>query len=272
MNEFSARDPRNIRGYRRLSMGEEGQAMLEFIFTFPYVFLMALAVLQLALMYAAQNVVDYAAFCAARSASVYVGRHQAIPFDSSAPYEIDNGKRYGKIHLAAAFPLTVISPSLTQVGGRLPIVGPGAAFVGQLIGLLPASLQGIIRQVDKFAYAYAATSIIPGEAGISVWTDAGGENWGNATLNYDPLNPIDRGDLYVKVSYIKFLEIPFINYFIAQYWPRVYGYPINRATAAYGDRENNFWPIAGFCRVPNEGAHYNQDEEPNLWLDVWGIF
>jgi hypothetical protein len=57
----------------RLHTQTGGQAMTEFIIVFPVLFLMFLVIIQTALLMTARQVVEYAAFSAARSAIVYDG-------------------------------------------------------------------------------------------------------------------------------------------------------------------------------------------------------
>lgn len=57
----------------RLHAQTSGQAMTEFVIVFPVLFLMFLVIIQTALLMTAKQVVEYAAFSAARSAIVYDG-------------------------------------------------------------------------------------------------------------------------------------------------------------------------------------------------------
>lgn len=64
---------------RKIRQDQAGQAMTEFIIAFPVLLLFILAIIQLALLYNAKQVVTYAAFMAARSTAVYPNqRQQAI--------------------------------------------------------------------------------------------------------------------------------------------------------------------------------------------------
>lgn len=264
------RDPRNAVAARNLRLGEDGQALLEFSITFPWVLLTCLSVLQLSLMYAAQSVVDYAAFCAARSACVYVPRSQVLALpgvnNGKNPNEVDDFTRFGRIHIAAALPLTVISPTATAAGQALPPFAPFFRFASSIISGLPANVQNIVGGVDRFAYAYAAVSLNAYGAGISVSDSPSRDELGTGHTLPQSLFSDDRGDIYVKVTYLKFLEIPFINYALGQVFPRMTNRPINQATRIANDPDVNFYPITGYARVPNEGFDAN---EPNLAVDFW---
>ncbi|NNL41845.1 MAG: pilus assembly protein, partial [Desulfobacterales bacterium] len=53
---------------KNLRKDENGQAMVEFAVVFPVVFLLCLVIMQTFLLLSARQVVNYAAYCAARSA------------------------------------------------------------------------------------------------------------------------------------------------------------------------------------------------------------
>ncbi|MBW2249273.1 MAG: pilus assembly protein [Deltaproteobacteria bacterium] len=55
-----------------LKKDENGQAMVEFVVVFPVVFLLCLVIMQTFLLLSARQVVNYAAYCAARSAIVFL--------------------------------------------------------------------------------------------------------------------------------------------------------------------------------------------------------
>jgi len=56
---------------KKLRKDENGQAMVEFVVVFPVVFLLCLVIMQAFLLLSARQVVNYAAYCAARSAIVF---------------------------------------------------------------------------------------------------------------------------------------------------------------------------------------------------------
>jgi len=55
---------------KELRKNENGQAMVEFVVVFPVVFLLCLVIMQTFLLLTARQVVNYAAYCATRSAIV----------------------------------------------------------------------------------------------------------------------------------------------------------------------------------------------------------
>ena len=64
---------------RRRRLGQDGQAMVEFAITFPILLAVIMAILQLALMYNAKTMCNYAAFVGARSGVVFLPRHDWNP-------------------------------------------------------------------------------------------------------------------------------------------------------------------------------------------------
>ena len=57
-------------GWRRRARDDRGQAIVEYAIVFPLQLMLTLAVIQLAHLFIAKQIVEYAAFCAARSALV----------------------------------------------------------------------------------------------------------------------------------------------------------------------------------------------------------
>ncbi len=57
---------------------ENGQAMTEFVIVFPSLFLLLLVIIQTTLLMTAKQMVEYSAFCAARSAIVYGGNDKKV--------------------------------------------------------------------------------------------------------------------------------------------------------------------------------------------------
>lgn len=264
-----------IQGFRKRRIGEDGQAMLEFAITFPWVMLMVLAIMQFALMYNAKSMVDFAAFSATRCATVFVPRYEWFTFFGFSTYgnagEVDWFKKYLKIHVAAAVPLMPISPGITEVTQGWPGVGPYMALIRAIIESLPGPWYGIADGVDRFVYAYAAVSVNEFwpwfGCGISITQDVDWVNWGTGHTFFEL--PNNRGDICCRVRYYMFLSIPFINHFIAQWGPYLRGEPPNPPTALAGDYDTNFWAIESYCTMPYEGKARDKDDEPSQWLWLW---
>jgi Flp pilus assembly protein TadG len=121
-----------MRILRRLRSDEQGQSLLEFVISFPIVLFLVLAIMQFALMWNAKQVVNYAAFCAARSYIVYGDE--------------------GKASLAAKIAAIPVSSKASGIFSGVSGVN--------LAGVVPSGVVGeIAYAADKFAYSYLATSI-----------------------------------------------------------------------------------------------------------------
>jgi hypothetical protein len=88
---------------------QSGQAMVEFALVFPVLFLLILLIIQTAFVCVAKQMVNYAAFCAARSAMVWCGEE-----DAKSETVLDKAKR------AAYIACIPISPKLSVSGFSLP--------------------------------------------------------------------------------------------------------------------------------------------------------
>jgi len=84
------------RRLRRLSGDTEGSALLETVIVLPVLMLFMMLIMELGLMANAKQLANYAAFCAARTASVYGVSATA------------------KTHMAAAMAMSCISPQVPQ--------------------------------------------------------------------------------------------------------------------------------------------------------------
>lgn len=102
---------------RRLCRDSEGQAMLETVIAFPVLMIFMLVIMELSMLYSAKQLANYAAFCAARTASVY-------GVDSTA-----------KQHLAAAMAMSSIQP--TDAGNAHDILQAfGVSDPDQTVGVI----------------------------------------------------------------------------------------------------------------------------------------
>lgn len=133
---------------RKSSFSEEGQAMVEtLIVLIPVVFLILL-IMQVALMYNAKLITNYAAFCAARAGCVYNA----------------DGK---KMRRAAALALTSISPRITQDLGNvleaavnefgLSDIREGLEKVNDVVRNIPDI--PLIGEIERYISAYIRTNI-----------------------------------------------------------------------------------------------------------------
>lgn len=180
--------------------GESGASAVEFVLVLPALAVLLLMILQIALLVQAKFVVNYAAFCAARSAIV------VIPDDvpGSRPPEprnrLGNPERSEKIeiiHRSAALPLTAISPvpGFSGATGWPVLTNPDP--IADLIKLAPFDVgpRSMMGQVMLRApYAY-----YPENTEVKVINAQGNE--GGDFLDHDWVT--------VKVSYRYYLAVPF---------------------------------------------------------------
>jgi Flp pilus assembly protein TadG len=170
-----------MRILRRLRNDEQGQSLLEFVISFPIVLFLVLAIMQFALMWNAKQVVNYAAFCAARSYIVY---------------GIE-----GKASLAAKIATIPVS---AKASGMLPSVS-GI----NLASLIPSGVIGeVAYAADKFAYSYLATSIRLFDRDGRALSETG-------------VNPERGDDITVEVTHKFRLIFPIINRLIGKTFPEV---------------------------------------------------
>jgi hypothetical protein len=139
--------------WSRLAVDTEGSVLLETVIVLPVLMLFIMAVMELCLMANAKQLANYAAFCAARTASVY-------GVDSTA-----------KTRLAAALALSPISPAtppnasaiLSAYG--LPNVSQAIHTVSRIPGLND-SLQWSARLADAYvrtSQPVCSTGIVSGK-------------------------------------------------------------------------------------------------------------
>ena len=122
--------------------------MIEFVIAFPVLLLFVLAIIQLALLYNAKQVVTYAAFTAARSAAVYPNqRHMAVNSAvlSCVPISASTGQMVKSIiHPGSSGSTGADAKGLetSRVFSDLPEAGGMALQIG-----------------DKYAYSYLFTKV-----------------------------------------------------------------------------------------------------------------
>jgi TadE-like protein len=178
---------------------ESGTSAVEFVLVLPALAVLLLMILQIALIVQAKFVVNYAAFCAARSAVVVIPddvfgrpsepRNQVGNPDSSEKVEI--------IQRSAALPLTAISPLPGfSVARGVPVL-TNPAVIADLVKLAPfdvapRSMMGQVMLRAPYAYHLENTA-------VKVLTVEGTE--GGSFRDHDWVT--------VKVQYRYYLAVPF---------------------------------------------------------------
>lgn len=176
---------------------EAGASAVEFVMIMPVLTVLLLMILQIALLVQAKFVVNYAAFCAARSAIVVIpdDANSAEPRNRLAGPQ--TSEKIAVIHRAAALPLTAISPlpGLSAARGNPIWTNPEASL--ELLKLAPFDVgprSMVVQTTLRAPYAYDDEN-----TEVKVLTRQGVE--GGSFQNHDWVT--------VKVKYRYFLTVPF---------------------------------------------------------------
>ncbi|MFC1851948.1 TadE/TadG family type IV pilus assembly protein [candidate division CSSED10-310 bacterium] len=236
---------------RKRKMGEDGQAMVEFAITFPILLLLVLSIIQIAIMANTAAMVNYAAFCGARTAAVFIPRYDVggiLGLTDDGPNEISYFKKYGKIHLAVAMALAPVSPPFSEVGLNIPGISFFAGILNGLYSSIPSGAFGdIANGFDRFTYAYIATSGVDfGQSGVLIGDEPHDLDAGTGS------DLANRGDITIRVKYLMNLRIPVANACLSQFRQFLI------ANLLAGGREH-FWMLEGLCTIQNEGACIDSD-------------
>ena len=175
---------------------QSGTSAVELVLVLPPLTVLMVMILQIALIVQAKFVVNYAAFCAARSAIVIIpdavsgnGVNEGHNYLGNP----DRSEKLGIIHRAAALPLTAVSP---MPGLSYPIITDPNS-IGELFKLAPFDVgpRSMMAQVMlRGAYAYH-----PENTAVKVLTPDGTES---GTFR-------EHDWVTVKVSYRYYLAVPF---------------------------------------------------------------
>ncbi len=205
---------------------ESGASAVEFVLVLPALAVLLLMILQIALIVQAKFVVNYAAFCAARSAVVVIpdevsGRPSESRNQIADP---DSSNKTETIQHSAALPLTAISPLPGfSVARGVPVL-TNPAVIADLIRLAPfdvtpRSMMGQVMLRAPYAYHLENTA-------VKVVTPQG-TNGGSFR---------DHDWVTVQVQYRYYLAVPFAkklfgtSYSGNPFWNMLFGtdyyYPI----------------------------------------------
>lgn len=160
-----------VRRLRLRRLTDTGTSELEFALAFPVFLAMVLITIQMALLVNATLVVDYAAFCAARSAAVWLP--QDLPGEgtySVANPDRSDSEKWSRIRGAATLATLPLSPRLTGIIRMVLPFGPPVApsqFGGlaQLAAAGAGSGSGVnyarlaLDALDKWPYAASFTDV-----------------------------------------------------------------------------------------------------------------
>ena len=190
-----------------LVAGENGRSAIEFLLLLPIVLSILLLILEVALMVQAKFVVNYAAFCAVRSAIVW------IPADApggEARNHIDrtdsSSDKMQKIWRAAAFACVSISPhyssSLVDRTGISDASDDQKDAVERIAAFFPSDGDGNVADSFKNRLAYGFDNA---NTTIEIVAESGGSHDQNAG-DYGDHDPVT-----VRVTHRFYLGIPLAN-------------------------------------------------------------
>jgi hypothetical protein len=207
--------------------GENGASAVEFVLVLPALAVLLLMILQIALIVQAKFLVNYAAFCAARSAIVVIPDEVGTRNPPEPRNHIGSPETSEKIeiiHRSAALPLAAISPLPGfDVARGVPVLTNPDVMVDLLklapFDVGPESMMGQVMLRAPYAYH-------PDNTAVKVVTADGTEE---GTFR-------DHDWVTVKVSYRYYLAVPFAKklfgtaYSGNPFWTMIFGtdyyYPI----------------------------------------------
>jgi hypothetical protein len=190
-----------------LVAGENGRSAIEFLLLLPIILSILLLILETALMVQAKFVVNYAAFCAVRSAIVWIpadapGGEARNHIDRTDP----DSDKMQKIWRAAAFACVSISPhyssSLVDRTGISDASDDQKDAVERIAAFFPSDGDGNVAESFKNRLAYGFDSA---NTTIDIVAESGGSHDQNAG-DYGDHDPVT-----VRVTHRFYLGIPLAN-------------------------------------------------------------
>ncbi len=155
----------------RRPFAEHGTSELEFTLALPFFLMSVLTTVQIALMVNANLVVDYAAFAAARSASVWVPQDVGDEGTNSIAAAGTNSEKWSRIRRAATIAVLPISPrmlgfrfGLAQPPSPMQLDGPALAELAEKADVQPNRSIDYVRlgadMLNKWLYADNFTDVV----------------------------------------------------------------------------------------------------------------
>jgi hypothetical protein len=217
---------------------QSGSSAVEFVLVLPALTVLLLMILQIALIVQAKFVVNYAAFCAARSAIVVIPQDVSGDGPTEPRNHLGDPEHSNKVKIvqrAAALPLTAISPLPgMSVSQGLPILANPDA-TAELIKLAPFDVM-TPRSMMGQVMLRAPYSYYPDNTAVKLFTSAGSE-----TGSFE-----EHDWVTVKVQYRYYLAVPFAKKLFGTSYS---GNPI--ANIIFGT--DYYYPIVEQYTLPMDG-------------------
>lgn len=231
----AAWEPTTMEARETLVHGENGRSAIEFLLLLPIVLSILLLILEVALMVQAKLVVNYAAFCAVRSAIVWIpadapGGEARNHIDRTDP----SSDKMQKIWRAAAFACVSISPhyssSLVARTGISDASDDQKDAVERIAAFFPSDGDGNVADSFRNRLAYGFDSA---NTTIEIIAESGSHDQNAGDYgDHDPVT--------VRVTHRFYLGIPLAN--------RLMG-----ASFAAGPGSGFYYPISEQYTLLNEG-------------------
>lgn len=262
------------RGAEEQRGAESGASVIEFALVLPLLLIILLLVLQIALLVQAKFMVNYAAFCAARSAVVTIPAK--IYSQRTGRYEKPNtlqlnsplSPKMNIIRRAAALPCVAISPVLNPtVWSRTGTSIADTAYAGTFarMGLLfPFEAEGRLVPLELFkraSYAYDDENTT-----VEVIREGGQAGQGGTVIVNGQIvtQSRDLGDhelITVRVTFRYYLTAPGVN--------RMLGEPYRPGLLGFFLGTGFYYPISEQYTLPLEGERlFPPDQEPRDQREV----
>jgi hypothetical protein len=252
---------------------ESGASVIEFALVLPLLLTILLLVFQIALLVQAKFVVNYAAFCATRSAIVTIPAKiystQTRRYEKSNTLQLNSpaSPKMNIIRRAAALPVTAISPPFSPelwVHTGAPL--PNRAYLAPLLmvaGLFPFStpegkyVSGELPLRAGYAYDRDNTSVA-----VSIAGGGGGGGGEPVVENGQIVQSGQRRDfadhalVTARVTYRYYLTVPVAG--------RLLGTPYRGGWLGYLTGTGWYYPVTEQYTLPLEGEpEFPPDQEPH---------
>jgi len=194
--------------------GEDGLVTLQFVLLVPLLLMLLTTILQIAFVMQAKSTVNYAAFCAIRSAIVIIptemrSEKTGLPEGHNVVRMNDpDSAKLDAIHRAAALALTAISPVYGANVAAATGTAPDASLAARLekvVLLFPASVSG--KDVSGQILARAPYAYDKQNTRVEISFNNRGENSGQQSIATFG----DHELVTVRVTYRYYLTVPFAN-------------------------------------------------------------
>jgi hypothetical protein len=231
---------------QRLLIADAGTVELEFAMAFPWFLMVVMIVVQLSFMLHANLVVDYAAYCAARSATVMIagGADGELKYQGKGEYPLrkeppnqvcakGESEKWKRIHGAAWMACLPISPRVSSIlrTVRGDTGDPVAAIIREALGIDPGGMLGGLQEVvrllkgtgsatdpgvrqlladyaDKFPYAFLFTRVFI-ETSPGKWFSPKVPGHGECEAWQAFPDTPDVLPLKVRVEHDLFMDVPY---------------------------------------------------------------